>query len=416
MMGGHVRPVNPIFTSGEHSNLANSYEVLRNPAASTPPPNLRIENMQDQPRRHPLAIPVYGIFLLALVQALLVASEFLIPLTGAILAYFLLNAPRRILAKLGIGAPVAAAIFTLIIGTTLTLSVMALAQPVTNFVEDIPGLIDDVRVMARNPGGPFEALSEAAAAAGDAVDDATNDSGDPMEVKIVDGPGVANSVVLLAPGLLGQLAFSLCLLFFLVASGDLFIKKAVQVVDGFHDKKQTFITIRTIERRLGNYLGAITLINCCLGLCIGVAMWWWGMPSPWLIGLMGTVLNFVPFVGAVVGSLLAGIIALVTFMAPWTAVGVLLTYYGLTAFEGQFATPALVGKRLRLNVVVVFLAVAFFAWIWSVIGMIVAVPMLIVVKVICDSVPKFRKIGLFLGDADGFSSTDEESLRQRKTS
>jgi predicted PurR-regulated permease PerM len=408
--------VNLIFVPVEHSSLPKSYEVLRDQVASVTPPKIRIESMQDQSQRHPLAVPVYGIFLLALVQALLVASEFLIPVTGAILAYFLLNAPRRGLARLGIGAPIAAAIFTLIIGTTLTLSVMALAQPVTNFVEDIPALIDDVRVMARNPGGPFEALSEAAAAAGDAVDDATSDNGNPMEVQIVDGPGVANSVVSLAPGLFGQLAFSLCLLFFLVASGDLFIKKAVQVVDSFHDKKQTFITIRMIERRLGNYLGAITLINCCLGLCIGVAMWWWGMPSPWLIGLMGTVLNFVPFVGALVGSLLAGVIALVTFMAPWTAAGVLLTYYGLTAFEGQFATPALVGKRLRLNVVVVFMAVAFFAWIWSVIGMIVAVPMLIVIKVICDSVPKFRKIGLFLGDADVVSSTDDEDRRHHKTS
>ena len=65
-------------------------------------------------------------------------------------------------------------------------------------------------------------------------------------------------------------------------------------------------------------------------------------------------------------------------------------------------TPTLVGQRLRLNVVAVFLAVAFFAWIWSVMGMVVAVPMLIVVKVVCDSIPRLRRVGLFLGDAEGF--------------
>ncbi|MEM7490671.1 MAG: AI-2E family transporter, partial [Pseudomonadota bacterium] len=90
------------------------------------------------------------------------------------------------------------------------------------------------------------------------------------------------------------------------------------------------------------------------------------------------------------------------FGDPWAGLGVFGTYYALTAFEGQIVTPALVGQRLRLNVTMVFLSVAFFAWIWSVIGMVVAVPMLIVAKVICDAIPKLRKVGLFLGDAEGF--------------
>jgi predicted PurR-regulated permease PerM len=97
-----------------------------------------------------------------------------------------------------------------------------------------------------------------------------------------------------------------------------------------------------------------------------------------------------------------GIIAFVEFGTLWTAMLVFATYYTLTALEGQLITPTLVGQRLRLNVVAVFLAVAFFAWTWSVMGMVVAVPMLIVVKVVCDSVPRLRRIGLFLGDAEGF--------------
>ena len=218
---------------------------------------------------------------------------------------------------------------------------------------------------------------------------------------------MATTVVTIAPEVLSQLVFTICLLFFLVASGDLFIEKAVQVMDRFEDKKKTVITIHTIERRLENYLGSIALINSGLGICIGIGMWFWGMPSPWLIGLMGAVLNFVPFVGTIVGSLIAGMIALVTFMDPWSAIGVILTCYGLTAFEGQFVTPTLLGKRLQLNAVVVFLSVAFFAWIWSVKGMVIAVPMLVVLKVMCDGIHRFRKIGLFLGDAQGFAAEEE---------
>jgi predicted PurR-regulated permease PerM len=364
--------------------------------------------VSKQPSTHPLTVPVTGIFLLMLVHALIIASAFLIPVTSALLAYFLLNAPRRGLAKLGISAPFAATIFTLLMGATLTLSTMAFIEPITDFIENIPILIGDVKSMASSEGGPFEALNRAAEATSEAVADATGGGSNPMKVEVVDGPDMATTVVTIAPGVLSQLVFTICLLFFLVASGDLFIEKAVQVMDRFEDKKKTVITIHTIERRLGNYLGSIALINSGLGICIGVGMWFWGMPSPWLIGLMGAVLNFVPFVGAIVGSLIAGMIALVTFMDPWSAIGVILTYYGLTAFEGQFVTPTLLGKRLQLNAVVVFLSVAFFAWIWSVIGMVIAVPMLVVLKVMCDGIHRFRKIGLFLGDAQGFASEEED--------
>ncbi|WP_179380817.1 AI-2E family transporter [Jannaschia marina] len=349
--------------------------------------------------RNPLLVPVTGIFVLLLVHALIFASEFLIPVTTAVLGYFILNAPRRALARVGIPSPVAAGIFTALIGVVLTLGAMALSDPISQFVTDIPDLIDSFFATLSAPGGPFEAFNRAA----QATDQVMGEPGEaPVRVQVVSNSSIAASVASVAPGLLGQVVFALCLLFFLVASGDLFIQKALQVADRFEDKKTTLMMVRTIEARLGNYLGAITLINIVLGLVIGAAMWMWDLPSPWLVGCMATVLNFVPFVGAVIGALVAGVIAFVAFADTWTALAVLATYYALTAIEGQLVTPALVGQRLRLNVTMVFLSVAFFAWIWSVMGMVVAVPLLIVVKVVCDAVPRYNKLGIFLGDATGF--------------
>lgn len=350
--------------------------------------------------RHPLAIPVTGIFTLMLVYGLIFASEFLIPVTTAVLGYFILNAPRRALSRLGLPAPVTATIFTCILGGLIALGGLALSDPIYNFVADIPGLIEEFMAELTGPGGPLEAVNRAADATGRALDSSGGQA--PMQVEVVDNVGLATSVASIAPSLLSQLVFAICLLFFLVASGDLFIQKAVQIADRFEDKRNTVRMIRTIEARLGNYLGAITLINAGLGLCIGVAMWIWGLSSPWLIGLMAMTLNFVPFVGAAVGALISGVIAYIAFGDGWTAFAIFATYYGLTALEGQLITPALLGQRLRLNVTMVFLSVAFFAWIWSVMGMVVAVPLLIVIKVVCDNVPKLRKIGLFLGDAEGF--------------
>ncbi|SEL43506.1 Predicted PurR-regulated permease PerM [Jannaschia helgolandensis] len=359
--------------------------------------------------RHPLAVPVTGIFILLLIQGLIFASQFLIPVTTAILGYFILNAPRRALERIGIPAPVSAALFTVSIGAALFLGILALSEPVYEFVTDIPGLFEDLMTTLMGPGGLLEPLTQAADASGRVLE-ATGEQ-PPMQVEVVDNVGLATSVVSVAPGLLGQIVFAISLLFFLVASGDMFIQKAVKVSDRFQEKKNTVTMIRTIEARLGNYLGAITLINAVLGLVIGAGMWWWDMPSPWLIGIMAALLNFVPFVGAVVGALISALIAYVSFLDPWMALGVFGTYYALTALEGQFITPALVGQRLRLNVTMVFLSVAFFAWIWSVMGMVVAVPALIVVKVICDSVPKLRKVGLFLGDAEGFLPAREHTIK-----
>ena len=354
--------------------------------------------------RNPLVIPVTGIFLLLLVQAMIMASPFLIPVTTAILGYFILNAPRRLLRKVGIPAPVSAAIFTFGLIGALVAGGLALSAPITNFVADIPRLVEEMLGALTGPGGLFGSIGEAASATQAAISgDAPPAPEEPVQVEVVSNGGIATSALAIAPSLLGQTVLSVCLLFFLVASGDLFIQKAVQSVDRFEDKKKTVLTIHTIESRLGNYLGAITVINAGLGVAIGLAMWWWGLPSPWLIGIMGMVLNFIPFVGAILGSGIAGIIGFVTFGDPWAALGVLVTYYVLTAFEGQFITPTLVGQRLRLNIVMVFLSVAFFAWIWSIMGMVVAVPLLIVLKVVCDSVPRLRKIGLFLGEAEGFT-------------
>ena len=374
------------------------------PNVTTPEQEVATRPAPDAPsgarKRHPLAIPVTGIFILMLVQALIFASEFLLPVTAAVLGYFILNAPRRGLEKLRIPAPVAAAIFTGMIGGAVVFGGLMLADPIYDFVTDIPGLLEEMTVMMTGPGGPLEAFTVAAEATEEALAAAGEDA--PMKVEVVSESGYAASVAALAPGLLSQIVFAMCLMFFLVASGDLFIQKAVQVADRFQDKRNTVMMIRAIERRLGNYLGAITLINIGLGVCEGVAMWWWGLPNPWLFGIMATTLNFIPFVGAVIGALIAGVSGFVLDMDPWTGLGAMATYYALTAIEGQFVTPSLVGQRLRLNIVMVFLSVAFFAWTWSIMGMVVAVPMLIVAKVVCDTVPKLRKVGLFLGDAEGF--------------
>jgi predicted PurR-regulated permease PerM len=370
--------------------------------------------------RHPLAVPLWGIFLLGLVGALVYAADFLVPLSIAVLLNFILNGPRRALGRLGLPAPAFAALVTLTLGIGVVAVGMLLAEPIGSFVQSLPSLLDRVAETLTAPDGPlaqFNAAAEAtdemlggapeAAPPAEAAPAPAAEGSAPVPEEVVSTAGIATSVVALAPGLLSQIVFAICMLFFLIASGDLFIRRAVQAADRLSDKKRTVQTWSAIEAKLGAYLGAITLINAGLGVAIGLAMWWWGLPSPWLIGMMAALLNFVPFVGAVLGALIAALIGFIEYVDLWKALGVLATYYALTAFEGQFVTPALVSQRLRLNTAVLFLTVAFFAWVWSIMGMIVAVPMLIVLKILCDATPALRKLGLFLGEAEGFGTPNE---------
>lgn len=217
-----------------------------------------------------------------------------------------------------------------------------------------------------------------------------------MQRVVVEGPGVATSLVGSAPGVVAQALFTLVLLFFLLASGDMFYEKIVQVMPSFRDKRRAVLIARDIERKLSHYLFTITAINAGLGLAVGIALWQLGMPNPALFGVVAFLLNYIPYIGALAGVLLTagvGLVSLPDASDAFVAAGVFLA---LTSIEGQFITPVFVGRNLQLNTVVVFLSVTFWAWVWSVVGMLVATPLLVAVKVFCEHIPALEPVGLFL--------------------
>ena len=132
------------------------------------------------------------------------------------------------------------------------------------------------------------------------------------------------------------------------------------------------------------------------------------------MGFWGFGLNYVPFLGGLIGATVAAAVAFVSVDGSWVALGVFATYVALTSVEGQFVTPLLISKRMRLNTPVVFLFVAFFAWIWSIIGMIVALPILIMLKIVAEETKSMQTFARFLGDNEDqpASKRDRSSSRQ----
>lgn len=351
-----------------------------------------------------LEIAAVGIFCLLLLQALVWASDFLIPVTAACLGYFVLNRPRRLLARIGIPPVASAALFTALLTALIVVLLVQLSAPAAQFIEDLPSLMDEIEQKLSAAGGTLEAMNDAAVAAEEIIEEQDAET---VEVEVVSNTGIAAALFSMAPAFLSRILFALILLFFLIASGDMFLTKAVQSFKRFADKRRAVEVVHSIEDRLGYYLGGITIINAGLGVAVAIAMHLWGLPSAVIFGFMAFGFNFVPFLGGLMGAAIAAAVAFVSLDGTWAAAGVFATYIVLTSVEGQFITPMIISRRMRLNTPIVFLFVAFFAWIWSVIGMIVALPILIVLKIACDETQSLQTLARFLGDVDEDASAGD---------
>ncbi|SFA48630.1 Predicted PurR-regulated permease PerM [Paracoccus halophilus] len=380
---------------------------------------------------------VIGIFLILLFSFFAQARDFLMPVTLAVLLFFVFSPFRRLMQRLGLGASAAAAIVSLALVVAVAGIGVVVSGPVNRLIEDAPQIstrleqrFTDLRSNFRGLERAAEKLDEITGAGTDDGEDtatavapaatltgtlsnpAAQDQPDQqINVQVTTAPETSALVSLmnLGPALLSQIVFTLFLLFFLISSGDLLYLKIVQSFDTMRDKRAAYMALREIEDRLGTYLGAITLINACLGLSVGLTMWAWGMPSPILFGLAAFLLNYIPYLGSVGGVVIATLVALFVFDDLVTPLMVGGSYLFLTAFEGQLITPYFVSRRLQLNTVVVFLTVALWAWLWSALGMIIAVPLLVVIRVLAEHIPGLNKFGnLLAGETPPALEDDDE--------
>lgn len=216
------------------------------------------------------------------------------------------------------------------------------------------------------------------------------------EKVVVTQPGLAAWAADTLGGLTTTLGAALVLVVFLLSSGDLFLHKLVRILPTFSDKKRSVRVVHDVEFEVSRYLLTITGINICFGVVVGTAMAVLGMPNPLLWGAAATVLNFIPYVGAAIGTGTALIAALITYDSIGPALLPPAAYLLFHTLESAFITPLVVGRRLELNVVAIFISLAFWSWMWGIVGALIAVPILVVVKVFCDSFPGLAHFGEFL--------------------
>ncbi len=337
--------------------------------------------------------PLVGIFILLAIAALKIGSTLMLPIVVSVLFAFLLGAPVRWLRRRGLKEGLGAGIVVFGTVALLGLSIYFLSAPAADWLERAPQSLAQAERKLRRLAKPFQSIQQTAekveqvATPGQVKDAPKVEIAKPGFMKRLQGTGVAVG---------GGVLTVVFLTYFLLATGELFRQKLAAVLPSRRDRAKVVEALAEIELQMSRYLFLTTLINIVVGLLTWIFLAVIKMPNAALWGALAAVLNFIPYVGAIVTIALIGIAALVSFDAPNQALIAAGGFFVINMIESNLVTPAVLGRRLPLNVVALFVGLLFWGWIWGITGAVLAVPLTVMLKVICDHVEGLENVAVFL--------------------
>jgi predicted PurR-regulated permease PerM len=334
-----------------------------------------------------------GLFFLALLYTAHVGASVLKPLVVAALLFLLLHPIVRWLTKAGVRAGLAASLVVGVLLSAIGFAGYKLSVPATEWSEQIPRALRQIRDELRGVERPVEKVSQMAEEAEKLVDMGT---GRTKQEVVVEEPGLADSLWASLQSFFFGGALAIVFLVFLLVYGERSLQKLFVFLLP-NTRPDALAEIPTaIEHRVSAYLGAFCLENIGLALAATLLFWLLGVPSPALWGCLGGLLNFVPYLGAITTSAIVGLVAYASADDIWRALTVGGSYLMLSSIEGTLIQPVVLGRRLSLNPIVMLLFVTLGTWLWGIVGALVAVPCLVVVKTVCDQVSALKPLGSLL--------------------
>lgn len=349
--------------------------------------------------RRPESPCVICIAVILLLGLLYVASRLWIPLTIALIAYLTLRPIVAKLCRFGIGQKLATAVIIICFFSIIAVIATLLYSPLQTWLSEAPASVGRLREKLNQVAEPLTAVDRA----GDQLDRATSpvEEASPSDLTVsLEKPRLISPSYLInqTGHLLASIGAIGVLTFFMLSSGDDILNRVLTVMPDEAQRREVLETIGDIQDKVGRYLGKITMINIGLGVAVTMVMWLVGMPTPYLWGAMATLLNFVPYVGPIGGTLIVFVAAGSVLDSISHAFLTAAVFWLTTAVEGQFVTPTVLGKTLRVGSLVVLLAVAFWGFVWGLPGILLSVPLLIVMREVCSRFDATYPLAVVLGE------------------
>ena len=347
---------------------------------------------------------------LATILMLQYAQPVLIPIVVAVLISYVLEPAVASLARHRIPRTLGAVV-------VLGLVCFAIGLGVYTLTDEALAVVDNVPVAARRlaqrfepkrgqPEGALEKVQQAAKEVEKAAEQVADPQAAPRgvtRVQIVE-PAFAVRAYLWAGGrgllgFLGQFGVVLFLVFFLLVSGDLFKRKLVKIAGPTLTRRKVTVQIMDeMNQQISGFLRVQVLSSVIVATATAVSLWWFGVEQFVVWGILAGIFNSIPYLGPIIVTSALGVVAFMQFDDVLKTAYVCGVTLAITSLEGWLLTPTLMSRAGRMNPVAVFVGLLFWSWVWGVIGTILAVPMLMALKAICDRVEDLQPIGELLGE------------------
>lgn len=326
--------------------------------------------------------------------AFYVAQDVLAPVMLGLLLALLLSPLVNLLERVHVPRAIGSLVVVLLIVVGIGGAISSLVQPAQKWVAHAPTSMRSIERKLRDLRAPFAKAREATKK----LENLGDRPPPAAKVVIAEKPSVLDTALTSAPHALVSFAMVLLLVYFFLSSGDSFLRRLVEISPTMENKRVVVGVARGVQQEISRYLVMVSTINLGLAVATALAMSLLGVPNALLWGALAGVLNFAPYVGPALTLVVLSLVGLTTFTSLPHVLALPGVFFLMTLIEGQVITPLVIGRRLAINPVVVFVWLLLWGALWGIVGVLLAGPLLACFGILCRHVPSLQPISVLMGD------------------
>ena len=368
-------------------------DPMPDPQAANAPRKSRLTSAQEELRLTSALVMLLGIGLfLALPFVLSIGSVVFLPLASALVLTIILSPLADSLARLGLPNTLASAIALLIMFAVIIAALALILAPALALIEGMPALVDGVGKRFSELQGQFAwvaQINERIAA--------ISGSSPEREVVLAE-PSLLETVAFATPSVIIEVIVTLLMTFFMVEARVRLRQKLLFGRASFGTSIKAARALREVQDRVASYILTVAVINASIGVIVALGAWAFGLAAPIMWGGIAMLMNFVPYIGPLVTTVLLALFGLGSNDDLLLGMLPAIAYLGLHAVEANAITPSVLGARFTMNPVMILIALSYFTWIWGVLGALLSVPILLTLTALFDHLGRPNVVGFIFGE------------------